>query len=180
MQLVFKFGATVAFGLKHSLLWGWYSNLKPLSSMPYSSDWKCKKALLVDEMKVGGNDWPQYLPIRGAVFELPSYKVKESISIWLNLNYLIRKRFLWQHETKNSLSITITGSIIIYIKADKINPNVLSKGKLDQPSAVSTITVAMMRKSRRCNNTIRYSKCDSTFCNINLFTFKWWKLLSFY
>ena len=80
---------------------------------------------MVDERKVGGCDCPQYSPIRGAVFELPSYKVNESSQ--LNLNHLIRKRFLWQHETKNSLA----GTIMIYIKADKINLNVLSKGKLD-------------------------------------------------
>ena len=36
------------------------------------------KTVLFEEMKVGGITSPQYFPIMGAVFECPSYKVKES------------------------------------------------------------------------------------------------------
>ena len=61
----------------HSLLYGWYSSLKP-ASVADPSDRKCMNASLVEEMKLGGVDCPQYLPIIGAVFEFPSYKVNES------------------------------------------------------------------------------------------------------
>ena len=58
-------------------LYGWYSSLKP-GLVEDPSDRKCMKASLDEEMKLGGVVCPQYLPIIGAVFEFPSYKVKES------------------------------------------------------------------------------------------------------
>ena len=36
------------------------------------------KALLVDEMKLGGSKLPQYFPMRGEALESPLYKVKLS------------------------------------------------------------------------------------------------------
>ena len=58
------------------------------------------------------------------------------------------------------------------IKTDKGNLNELSKGKLNQPCTVSTIMVGMIRKSRRYDKTIRMSKCECAFCNINSFGIK--------
>ena len=50
------------------------------------------KASLLVEMKLGGN-CPQYTPIRGAVFEFPSYKVNESSKLELELNQFDIKEF---------------------------------------------------------------------------------------
>ena len=75
--LFFKTEATASLWLKDNLLNAWYSSLNPLYAL-VKSDSKCKKTWWLDEMKLGGVDCPQYLPIIGAVFEFPSYKVNES------------------------------------------------------------------------------------------------------
>ena len=36
------------------------------------------KTSLLEEIRLGGVDWPQYIPIMGAACESPSYKVNES------------------------------------------------------------------------------------------------------
>ena len=50
------------------------------------------KTSLVEEMWLGGIDGPQYSPMKGAAFESPSYKVKESSL--LKLNYFNKNRIL--------------------------------------------------------------------------------------
>ena len=77
---LFKTEATASLWLKDNLLNAWYSSLNPFdaSNRFCMSDSKCKKTWWLDEMELGGVDCPQYLPIIGAVFEFPSYKVSES------------------------------------------------------------------------------------------------------
>ena len=61
------------------LLYGWYCSLKPnLDFSLFPFDEKCMKALLDEDYRLGGITLPQYFPMTLAVFESPSYKVKES------------------------------------------------------------------------------------------------------
>ena len=46
---------------------------------------------------------------------------------------------------------------------DKVNHNQVTKGKLNQPRAVSIIGVVETRESRRSDHTLEISKCKHTF-----------------
>ena len=52
-----------------------YSNSNP-GLVPTSSVLKWMKALLVDEMKLGGIELPQYFPMRVEALESPLYNIK--------------------------------------------------------------------------------------------------------
>ena len=68
---------SLTFGSQNGPPNGWYCSLKPFSVL-YPFDEKCMKAILDEEYRFGGIRLPQYFPITLAVFESPSYKVKES------------------------------------------------------------------------------------------------------
>ncbi len=55
------------------------------------------KTSLLEEVRLGGIDWPQYLPIMGAACESPSYKANASLSSASLRFSLFDKSSFWEH-----------------------------------------------------------------------------------